>query len=314
VSDHFNGNEFFNQDTSDRMGSLWKVAFWLLTREEGSWPAYQFVGYGEKPERRIDDRIRATYINHSTFLIQVDGLNILTDPVWSDKIGPVAWPAQSRTLNPGIQFDSLPDIDIVLISHNHYDHMDLPTLHKLKEKFNPVIITPLGNKQTLNEEGINNIIETDWWDTCSANGLNVTTVPARHFSMRGLQDRNTSLWAGFVLHSSQGNIYFAGDTGFGIHFEQIKKKFGPMKLSFIPIGPIHPRDFMAPMHLGPEDAVMAHNILESENSIAMHFGTFSQAEDSQYEAVDLLVKARSQNSNQSGKFLIPFNGKYFDFK
>lgn len=290
-----------------------KIALWLLTREEGSWTAYQQMPYGDKPEKRIDNRIRATYINHATFLIQVDGLNILTDPVWSEKIGPVSWPAQNRTINPGIQFDSLPDIDIVLVSHNHYDHMDIPTLLKLRDKFNPVFLTPLGNKLTLNEEGIDNVIENDWWDETELKGMKISTVPARHFSMRGLTDRNTSLWAGFVLHTSKGHIYFSGDTGFGMHFEQIRKKFGPMKLSFIPIGPINPREFMAPMHLGPDDAVDAHIVLQSENSIAMHFGTFQQAEDDRDEAVKMLVKARSSKIKDSTQFLVLFNGRYFDF-
>jgi L-ascorbate metabolism protein UlaG (beta-lactamase superfamily) len=201
-----------------------------------------------------------------------------------------------------LRFEDLPQIDYVLISHNHYDHLDISTLIMLKENHNPVFIVPLGCRDLLSENGIDKVIELDWWDEYTP--AKITLVPARHFSMRGLSDGNNTLWAGFVLQTVGGPVYFAGDTGFGKHFEMIYKKFGPMRFSMIPIGAFSPRWFMSSVHISPDEAVKAHKILHSKKSMGIHFGTISQADDGQYEPIYYLKEALNKENIPSDEFIV----------
>ncbi|MBI5324749.1 MAG: MBL fold metallo-hydrolase [Ignavibacteriae bacterium] len=289
----------------------WDLIKFLLFTEKGDWDDWWNEKPGPKPEERVfGDSVVVTFVNHATFLIQTNGINILTDPIWSELASPVAFVGMERHRPPGIRFDDLPPIDIVLISHNHYDHLDIPTLKRLKEKFNPVFIVPLGNKELMLDDGLSNTIELDWWqEYFFKNKYKLTLVPARHFSMRGLTDRNISLWGAYIINTEIGPIYFAGDTGFGIHFKQIYDKFGQIRLAFLPIGPIEPRWFFGDVHLSANEAVEAHKILKAKTSIAIHWGTFSQGADDMLDAPREIKKLREKELKDPGEFIVPIHGR-----
>src|SRR5258706_6106948 len=216
LSDHFDGARFHNRERGwQTEGSFLK---WQATREKGAWPVHAEAAYGPPPPERVDGgRLRITFINHSTTLIQMDGVNILTDPVWSERVSPVSFVGPRRHRPPGIRFEDLPPIDLVLVSHNHYDHLDVATLRAIQKP----VITPLGNAALMRQHGIREAVDLDWWGTIGGNGLEITVVPARHFSARALSDRNRNLWGGFLISGPAGNGYFAGDTGWGDHFAEI---------------------------------------------------------------------------------------------
>src|SRR5437588_11149750 len=198
-------------------------------------------------------------------------MNILTDPIWSERTSPISSVGPRRHRPPGIRFEDLPPIDLVLVSHNHYDHLDVPTLRRLS---GAPILTPLGNAALMRRHGIS-ASELDWWQT---KGI-ATLVPAQHFCSRGLTDRDRNLWGGFVISSPFGNVYFAGDSGSGEHFAQISKRFQPIRLALLPIGAYLPRWFMKPVHIDPAEAVEAHAVLGAATSVAIHFGTFHLGDD-----------------------------------
>jgi L-ascorbate metabolism protein UlaG (beta-lactamase superfamily) len=259
---------------------------WRLLSRTSKWPAHIESEFGPTPPPHVSGaKIRVTFVNHATILIQTEGLNILTDPIWSERASPVSWIGPKRVRAPGISFDQLPRIDVVIVSHNHYDHMDIPTLSRLYKQFSPDILVPTGNALYLQKNGIR-ARDLDWWQTVDVKGVQFTLVPARHFSARSLFDACKTLWGGFVIKAPLRNIYFAGDTGYGQHFRLIREKFGPMTLCCLPIGAFEPRWFMEHHHLNPDDAVKAHLDLGSSHSIGMHFGTFQLTN----EAVDAPVQ------------------------
>jgi L-ascorbate metabolism protein UlaG (beta-lactamase superfamily) len=236
--------------------------------------------------------LRVTFVNHATVLIQTAGLNILTDPIWSERCSPVSWAGPERVRPPGIRFENLPPIDVVLISHDHYDHMDLPTLRQLDEKFHPRFFTGLGNAAILKDGSIPGANELDWWQSTELTpGVRLTAVPAQHFSNRGLTDRNNTLWEGFVLEGPAGAVYFAGDTGYGPHFSEIHQRFGPIRLAMLPIGAYDPQWFMGGIHENPSQAVQAQRDLGASTALAIHFGTFALADDGQDEPIQALRAA-----------------------
>jgi L-ascorbate metabolism protein UlaG (beta-lactamase superfamily) len=210
-------------------------------------------------------------------------LNILTDPVWSERASPVSFLGPRRHRLPGIEFDRLPPIHAVLLSHNHYDHLDLPTLRRLAaSRQQPIFVAPLGLDRYLESRGITPARQLDWGDSLAVPGATIHAVPAIHFSGRSPFDRNQTLWSGYVIQSAFGTIYFAGDTGFGPHFAWIRDRFGAPRLALLPIGAYEPRWFMSPVHMNPEEALEAHRILGATTSIAIHHGTFQLAD----EAID----------------------------
>ena len=288
-SDHFDGEHFTNGNPLwQREGDFLK---WVLHRERGYWPDWIDATPGPKPPERVDD-LRITFINHSTTLIQADGINILTDPVFSLRVSPVGFAGPKRHRPPGIRFRDLPPIDVVLVSHNHYDHMDIATLRKLQSRFAPRIVTPLGNCALLERYGLRRVTELDWWQTTDK----VTAVPAQHFSARSFSDRNRCLWSGFVIHSDRGNVYFAGDTGWGPHFEEIGRRFAPIRLALLPIGAYLPRWFMRPAHINPAEAVEAHKVLGASTSMVIHFGTFALGDDGELDPIHDLARAIAANA------------------
>lgn len=221
--------------------------------------------------------IQVTWLGHSTFLIQVAGLNLLTDPIFSDRASPVSFLGPKRLVPPPLPLADLPPIDAVLISHNHYDHLDRPTVLALGPK--TTFFVPLGLKRWFLRAGLPQVTEADWWQTCTFGPLTVTAVPAQHFSLRRPGDANTSLWCGWMLTTPAGQIFFAGDTGYSPDFREIGRRFGPVRLALIPIGGYRPRWFMQPMHLDPPEAVRVHLDIQARQSIGMHWGTFRLTEE-----------------------------------
>jgi len=305
-SAHFDGEKFHNARESRKQPGVEDFAHWAMTRQPGPWRGYEQGAPGPKPPARVGEgELRVTWVGHSTVLVQIDRVNVLTDPVWSHRIGPI--PVKARVRAPGIRFEDLPRIDVVVLSHNHYDHFDLPTLRLIAERDHPLILTGLGNVELLEEGGIEGGAALDWWEYHDVAGLRVTAVPAQHFSMRGACDRDSSLWAGFVIEGDGGPVYFAGDTGWGPHFAQIREHFGPMRLALLPIGAYEPRWLMAPMHIDPAEAVAAHRLLGAKTSVAIHYATFSQADEGQDAPARALTAALSPAEKAAGSFLLlPF--------
>jgi L-ascorbate metabolism protein UlaG (beta-lactamase superfamily) len=312
VSDHFNGKQFINPHGFKAHG-LKEVFKWMLNRKRGEWTENSKPDYGPRPLAFCKEGIRITHINHTTFLIQVDGINILTDPVWSKRVSPFTWAGPKRMRLPGIRFEDLPKIHLVLISHNHYDHLDIATMRTVFGAFHPKIVTPLGVKAFLDQHKINTAQDLDWWDETQINDtIKIQAVPAQHFSGRGTLDRDKTLWCGFVIHSSAGKIYFAGDTGYNDKtFREIGERLGPFDLSIIPIGAYKPNWFMSPVHVSPEEAVQIHLDVKSTKSIASHFGTFPLGDDGQLDPIQDLEKACKKFNLASDAFIALREGKPF---
>ncbi|MBN8706921.1 MAG: MBL fold metallo-hydrolase [Bacteroidetes bacterium] len=277
VSDHFDGSRFYNPASDSSEHGFADHVKWMWEMKTVDWPEWiQDTPQPAPPARVGTGQLRITYINQATLLIQTDSLNILTDPIFSDFAGPVSFLASKRIRNPGIPFDSLPSIDIVLVSHNHYDHFDLPTLVRIGKRDRPVLITGLGNKDLIDTTLFSKVYETDWWqDVETETGrMKITFVPALHQSGRGLFDENESVWGGFVLESSFGRVYFAGDTGYGQFVQPLHQRFPDFRLTILPIGSYEKRWIMKSQHMNPDDAVRLHLFLQSKQSIGMHFATF----------------------------------------
>lgn len=233
-----------------------------------------------------------TWIGHSSFFLRVAGQSILLDPVFSDFCAPVRLPRLKRRVPPGLPFESVARPDLVLITHNHYDHLDLPTIRRLPSETE--FIVPQGLAHWFGKHGRNNVRELGWWESINLEGLRVTSVPAQHFSSRTLWDRNRTLWCGWVLQSGSETVYCAGDTGYCATFREIGERFGPMDLSLIPIGAYAPRWFMQPVHVDPAQAVQIHMDLRSKLSVACHWGTFCLTDEPMDEPPKLLARALSK--------------------
>ena len=299
-SDHFDGTRFHNPDDAQPSSNVLR---WWMNRDPGPWDPATAASFGPAPLARVEgERMRVTWINHATALIQMDGLNILTDPIWSDRCSPVSFAGPKRVRPPGIRFEDLPPIDVVLVSHNHYDHMDDATLKRLQSAFHPKFVVGMGNRKQLARWGIE-ATELDWWQSVPLSPeVELTSVPAQHFSNRALTDRNATLWTGYVLEGRAGTAYFAGDTGFGPHYEAIYRRFGAVRLALLPIGAFRPEWFMGPIHMSPTDAVKAHLALHAGTSVAIHFGTFPLADDGQTEPVEKLGEALQAQGVPKGRF------------
>jgi L-ascorbate metabolism protein UlaG (beta-lactamase superfamily) len=293
VSDHFDGTQFFDPDGVPPK-SLRELLSWQFggNRQRRAWPDWAPSPHADTPPPRVDGgKVRLSFVGHASWLIQTSGLNILVDPVWSERVSPVSFAGPKRRNDPGIAFDALPDIDVALVSHGHYDHLDLATLSKLAEKFAPRVVTPLGNDATM--RSANDAIKAeafDWHDRVElGGGIAVTLVPTRHWTARGLFDRNKALWASFVLETPAGKIYVVCDSGYGegAHFRKVAAKHGPLRLAILPIGAYEPRWFMKDQHMNPADAVKALADCGAEQALAHHHGTFQLTD----EAIDAPVTA-----------------------
>jgi L-ascorbate metabolism protein UlaG (beta-lactamase superfamily) len=319
ISDHFDGSVYFNPNapqpvssatgqTSTR-GRSWWIWRFIFGTDWPEWPEIKDSPPGPAPAARVPEgALRITPVGHATFLIQMDGLNILTDPIWSDRCSPISWIGPKRHKKPGISFEDLPQIDIVLVSHNHYDHLDLPTLKRLAKIGVRRAFAPLGNLNLVQGTGIEKVEELDWWQSISlSENVMVTLVPAQHFSSRSLWDRNKTLWGGFVISGPSGNVYFAGDTGYGPHFREIARRFSPVRVAILPISPFQPRPSNEPPrvshHMGPLEAIPAHKDLNAQVSIAAHFQVFQLGSDGFDDALNELSAVLKEHNLNHDAFV-----------
>tara|TARA_Y100001972_G_C7664315_1_gene335513 strand:- start:129 stop:1163 length:1035 start_codon:yes stop_codon:yes gene_type:complete len=307
VSDHFDGSKFINPGNVSAKGFPDLIKF-LVGRDQGPWTKNYETFVGKKPKAPEKGQVKITFVNHSTFLIQWEKYNILTDPVWSDRCSPFNFVGPQRMRPPGLRFEDLPQIDLVLLSHNHYDHLDISTVIRLEKAFQPTFVVPLGVSDYLKKNDIENTVELDWWEKTNQKPV-ITAVPAQHFSGRGFYDRDKSLWCGYVIEFQNKKIYFAGDSGYGSFFKDIGKKFGPMDISMIPIGAYLPAWFMSPIHVSPQESIKIHKDVKSKQSIAMHFGTFPLADDGMGRAEKDLMATLKKTRTSQENFLIPDEGK-----
>jgi N-acyl-phosphatidylethanolamine-hydrolysing phospholipase D len=221
-----------------------------------------------------------TWVGHATLLIQLDGVNILTDPHWSDRASPVSFAGPKRLIPPGLRFEDLPAIHVVLISHDHYDHLDLQTVRQLARMHRPRFLVPLRLQQWLEERDVSNVEELDWWDVRKIEGCVLTCLPVQHFSGRTLWDRNRRLWSGWSIRGRQRHLLFAGDTGYYPElFREIGRRLGSFDLAAIPIGAYIPPYMMKFVHSTPEQAVQIFSDVRADRLLAMHWGTFDLADE-----------------------------------
>lgn len=315
-SDHFDGEKFF-QPGGVPVKGFSDFLKWQLFGEKKEWPKMRENTIKSEILTDSDSStLGLTFINHASFLIQTSHLNILTDPIFSNRASPFQWVGPKRARNPGLEIKDLPHIDLVVISHNHYDHMDEDSLRELEKKFAPLFIVPLGDAKNLKKFGMTNVIEMDWWQSHKLpnSDLLITFVPVQHWSARSLFDRNKSLWGGYVFTTTKFKIYFGGDTGYGPHFKETSNKLGSFDLSLIPIGAYEPRWFMKDQHMNPEDAVQAHLDLKSKFSLGCHFGSFQLTDEGIDDPLTDLESAKTKLGIKSSDFSTLENGQSYLIK
>ena len=273
---HFRNGRFHNRYSSERHGVMqaikWLPEFLRLRLPKIDFPVLR-PDVAMLRANRSDSTL--TWIGHSTFLIQSAGLNLVTDPVFSERASPFSAAGPRRMAPPAMGYADLPSLDIALVSHNHYDHLDDKAVRRLaKDHPQLTFVVALGLARWFRRRGIHRVIELDWWHQAEVQGSRITAVPVQHFSGRGAHDRNATLWCGFIVELAGRKIFFAGDTGYSRDFLDIAERFAPVDLALIPIGAYEPRWFMRPVHVDPGEAVRIHQDLQSRQSVAMHWGTF----------------------------------------
>jgi L-ascorbate metabolism protein UlaG (beta-lactamase superfamily) len=307
-----NKGRFQNLDTFSSKGIL-ELLRWKINSKPTPWPKrVENTLKADLPTQIASHEVFATFINHSSVLLQLEKLNILTDPIFSDVAGLFSLIGPRRVRVPGIAFEELPKIDVVLLSHNHYDHMDIPSIKQLWKKDHPLFIVPLKNGKLIKSLGIHKVVELDWWQEHRLNAQqSFILTPAKHWSKRGLLDYCKALWGGFVLQSPDLQIFFAGDTAYGSHFKMIQQRYGAMDLSLLPIGAYEPRWFMKEFHMNPADAVQAHLDLDSKLSIGIHFGTFRLTDEGIHDPIkDLKESLLARNL---ANFIAPDHGQTISY-
>ena len=325
ASDHFDGARFFNPDgdadtlrpgprgSGGRAGFFWRY----LTGSDGRppWPEHVAVVPG-KPEPRVDgERMVATWIGHATVLIQTQGLNILTDPIYAEKAGPLGF-GPKRVTAPGVRFEDLPKIDLVLVSHNHYDHLDKAALKRIWERDKPTIVTSLGNDSVIGQTGAK-ATALDWGQRLEVRpGVNVAVTRNHHWGSRWFTDRNRALWSSFVVTlPSGGNLFFAGDTGLGDgKWPAEAAALGPIRLALIPIGAFRfePGQMVSGSHIGPIDAARVFHRLGASTAIPIHWGTFRLSYEQRDTPPKMLELALRCAGGDPARFAPPEMGRAVD--
>ena len=314
ISDHYDQKKFFNQDRSIYPHGLFSVLKWKFTSSSEAWPK-QILATKDTPPPQVGNRsVRISSVGHATFLIQLQDKNILTDPVWSERVSPFKFVGPKRVSPPGIDLNKLPKIDIVLISHNHYDHLDTQTISQLWHHSKPVFITPLGNKPTILKAAPDaQVYELDWWQEQQIGVLDIHMIPSQHWSSRWIIDTNKALWGGFIIEAPEGQICFIGDSGYSKSmFKEIGEKFSNIIFAILPIGAYNPRGFMKDVHMDPQDALMAYQDLAAKFFIPSHFGVFkltdegydTQLQDYQQAINNLNIDKNNINTLMPGEFVI----------
>ena len=298
-TDHFDGGRFFNPGGAN--GQPFRMLPRLLRTPRTPWPSEVPVE-PRRPPTPAPGEVVVTFIGHATFLIRSAAADVLIDPVYYRRASPLPFAGPRRVRAPGVRFDDLPPISLVLLSHNHYDHCDLGTLRRLDRRFHPRFVTPLANRRLLRSAGIREVEELDWWEAARTAPIPVTVTPAQHFSARGPFDRNRALWGGFLIEIGGYRILHAGDSGYGPHFAEIGRRLAPIDLALLPIGAYEPRWFMKDIHMNPAEAVQAHLDVASRQSIAMHFGTFQLTPEGIDEPVRALEKALRERGVPGERF------------
>ena len=302
-----NGSRYEIEGHRSRAGFA-QLMKWQFSGGRARWPHWiDNKSHPPPPARVQGGTLIATWIGQSTVLLQTAGLNILTDPFLSARASPLQWLGPRRVRAPGLHIEDLPPIDLILLSHNHYDHMDLPALTRIARHHRPHVVTPLGNasyiRRALPALGID---ELDWGASLHSGAAKITVMPALHWSKRGFFDTNRALWGAFVIETAGGIIYFAGDTGYGdgLTFRAIKASFGAPRLSLLPIGAYEPRWFMKPQHMNPQEAAAAHLDLESRTSLAIHHGTLHLTDEAIDAPVIALAEALAAQDIAASSFLV----------
>ncbi|MEQ1647227.1 MAG: MBL fold metallo-hydrolase [Hyphomicrobiaceae bacterium] len=307
VSDHFDGVRFFNPGGNNPEG-FGRFLKWQLTSRAEAWPA-TFAPQADmmpKLSAEIQGNVQVTAIGHASFLCQTGGCNILIDPVYAERASPVRFAGPKRVNAPGIAFEALPQIHAVIVTHNHYDHMDVGTLKRLWQRDNPRFITPLGNDTILRDEvGAIEVVALDWdqgmtvaYAANSGAAIEIIAVPTQHWSARGTRDRMHALWASFIVKNGSTTVYAVGDSGFGDGrtFQHVRTRHPKIQLALLPIGAYEPRWFMSTQHMNPAEAVAAFQLCGAERALGHHWGTFQLTN----EAIDAPPKALALALQASG--------------
>lgn len=313
---HHTGSGFRNLDTYEE-NDFWDLLKWRRERAKKNIPgpeSYHFPLAKNDPAflKQNRDKNTLTWIGHATVLLQIEGYNILTDPHFSERTSPVQWAGPKRVAPLGLAFEDLPPIDIVVISHDHYDALDEQTIKKLRRRpggEKTRFYVPLGLKNWFVIRGVDQVVEMDWWDCHQAGNLEIIAVPVQHWSKRGLFSRNKTLWAGWVINAKAFRFFFVGDTGYTARFKEIGKKLGPFDLAAIPIGAYEPRWFMARHHVNPAESVQIHKDIGSKKSVAIHWGTFILTDERLDEPPKKLAAAMQKNQIPTEDFLVLKHGQ-----
>lgn len=309
-SDHYDGKHFFNPGTKEEHG-FFDFLKWKFGGDVKAWPETVANINHPLPGLEAPTKGLFTFINHATFLVRIQGLTFLTDPVFSQRVSPVSFAGPKRVREPGVNLENLPPVDVVMISHNHYDHMDLASLKAVDAKFHPLFLVPLGDEKRLKEAGIQNVVELDWWQEIKVKDATITFTRVQHWSNRGLFDKFKSLWGGYMVSTPNIKFYFAGDTGYSNHFKETFSKLGAPDVALLPIGAYEPRWFMKLHHINPEESVQAHLDLNARISLPMHFGTFQLTNEGYDDPVMGLKKALKKLKVEEDKYPVLDQGQTF---
>lgn len=309
---HRGATQFYNRYDNSPFASFWKWQWERLTNPRPSEPPFNpeivktDVDYLRA--NRSDDTL--TWIGHSTSLLQIEGVNVLMDPVFSERVSPVSFLGPKRQVPLPFSLQELPSLDVVVVSHAHYDHLDLPTLKALaKRDPQTLFLVPLGDQGLLKSQGIMNVQEFDWWENVVVRGLTFTFTPAQHWTARGLFDRNQTLWGGWHVKGAKLRVLYTGDTGYSKDFSDIQERLGSVDLALIPIGAYEPRWFMGKHHVSPEEAVMIHRDLKASLSVGVHWGTFHIADEPLARPVQDLDEALKKQDSLPGPFRVLKHGE-----
>lgn len=307
-----NGRRFINRFPTAHHG-LRDFLRWQR-ESRGRFPAHQSFPL-TRPDPMLlatpADQPRFTWIGHATWLIQYRGWNLLTDPVFAQRCSPLSFAGPKRCVPAALSVDELPVIDAVLVSHNHYDHLDRQAVADLNRRFGDTLcwFAPTGVGTWLRRRGVQQVVELSWWQHHQHRQVDAFCLPAQHFSGRGARDRNRTLWCGWRLNWPEFSLFFAGDTGYAPVFQEIKQALGPVDVALLPIGAYEPRWFMSPVHINPDEAVRIHRDLHARHSLAMHWGTFVLTDEALDEPPRALARARAEQNVAENAFRVPGHGE-----